>query len=295
MMYKLAKLTAISVAAALTACSAAPATPPLVDEDCTIVGDEDGNGLADCDEPVCAGMATCQPACGNGKLEAGEACDDGNTTSWDGCNHDCAGGTLAQQSYLKASNTDGSDLFGFSVALSADGSTLAVGAHGEGSAATGIGGNQADNSAGYAGAVYVFARSGTGWVQQAYLKASNTDSYDQFGWSVALSADGSTLAVGARLEDCAATGIGGDQADDSASYAGAIYVLTRSGATWSQRAYVKASNTGAVDYFGHGLAVSADGSTLAAGAHGEGSAATGIGGDQADNSARDAGAAYVFR
>jgi hypothetical protein len=56
---------------------------------------------------------------------------------------------------------------------------------------------------------------------------------DQFGVSVALSADGSTLAVGAFLEDIGATGIDGDPADNSAVNAGAVYVFTRSGTTWS--------------------------------------------------------------
>ena len=48
--------------------------------------------------------------------------------------------------------------------------------------------------------------------------------YDQFGISLALSADGSTLAVGAHYEASNATGIGGNQADNSASEAGAVYV-----------------------------------------------------------------------
>ena len=84
------------------------------------------------------------------------------------------------------------------------------------------------------------------WSHQAYLKASNTDVSDGFGTSVALSADGSILAVGAKLEDSAATGIDGDQADETADGAGAAYVLTRSGLTleWSQQAYLKASNFG---------------------------------------------------
>ncbi len=100
--------------------------------------------------------------------------------------------------------------------MSADGSTLAVGAMGEDSAATGIDGDQANNFAVNAGAVYVFTRTGTGWVQQAYVKASNTGSGDYFGYSVALSADGVTLAVGAAGEASAATGVGGDQANNSA-------------------------------------------------------------------------------
>jgi hypothetical protein len=45
-----------------------------------------------------------------------------------------------------------------------------------------------------------------------------------FGWSVALSADGSTLAVGARNEDSNATGLNGNQADNSAGDSGAVYL-----------------------------------------------------------------------
>jgi hypothetical protein len=141
----------------------------------------------------------------------------------------------------------------------------------------------------------VFTRSGTTWTQQAYVKASNTGADDSFGYSVVLLADGSTLAVGAYNEASAATGIGGNQADNSAGGAGAVYVFTRSGTTWTQQAYVKASNTGADDGFGRSVALSADGSTLAVGAYGEGSAATGIDGNQADGSAVQAGAVYVFR
>ncbi len=58
--------------------------------------------------------------------------------------------------YVKASNTNASDFFGISVALSADGNTLAVGALLEASAATGVGGDQTDNTAGSAGAVYLY-------------------------------------------------------------------------------------------------------------------------------------------
>ena len=88
-------------------------------------------------------------------------------------------------------------------------------------------------------------RSGTTWSQQAYLKASNTEVGDGFGFSVAISGD--TVVVGAHEEDSNATGVNGDQADNSAADSGAAYVFTRSGATWSQQAYLKASNTGAGD------------------------------------------------
>ncbi len=51
---------------------------------------------------------------------------------------------------------------------------MAVAAHWEASAATGINGNQNDDSIPQAGAVYIFTRTGTTWTQQAYIKASNT-------------------------------------------------------------------------------------------------------------------------
>jgi len=197
---------------------------------------------------------------------------------------------FAQQAYVKASNTGASDLFGSAVAISGD--TLVVGASGEASSATGIGGNQADNSAASAGAVYVFTRDGAGlWSQQAYIKASNTQADDRFGASVTLSGD--TLAVGAIGEDSATTGVGGNQADNSAASAGAVYVFTRDGAgLWSQQAYIKASNSQADDQFGRSVAISGD--TLAVGVEQEDSSATGINGDQTDNSATNSGAAYVF-
>jgi hypothetical protein len=201
----------------------------------------------------------------------------------------------SQQAYIKASNTGQGDYFGSGIALSADGSTLAVTSREEDSAATGIDGDQADNSASEAGAVYVFTRSDTTWRQQAYVKASNTGAGDDFGSSIALSADGSILAVGAAREDSAAIGIDGNQVDNIASDAGAVYVFTHNGIAWSQRAYIKASNTGQYDRFGSSVALSADGSALAVGALGESSAATGVGGNQTSNSAPTAGAVYMFR
>lgn len=206
----------------------------------------------------------------------------------------CSGGTWTQQAYVKASNPDAGDGFGVSVALSADGNTLAVGSPGESSAAMGVNGNQADNTAPTSGAVYVFVRSGTTWSQQGYIKASNTGQQDQFGASLALSADGNTLAVGARLEDSVAMGVDGIQTDNTLPDSGAAYVYVRNGTTWTQQAYIKASNTGQNDMFGNAIALSADGDTLAVAATGEASATTGIGGDQTDNSALGAGAVYVF-
>lgn len=204
----------------------------------------------------------------------------------------------APPSYLKASNTGAGDELGAAVALSADGTTLAVGAPGEASAATGVGGDQHDDGALGAGAVYLYVRSGTSWIQRAYLKASNAGAGDRFGAALALSADGTMLAVGAAGEDSAATGVGGDESSGAATDSGAVYVFVLSGEVWNQVAYLKASNTGAGDGFGGALALARDQTKdrwiLAVGARGEDSSATGVGGDQRNDAALEAGAAYVF-
>ena len=159
----------------------------------------------------------------------------------------------------------------------------------ESNGATGVNGPQG-TSASNSGAAYVFHRTGSAWVQQAYLKASNTDPNDEFGQSVAVSND--TIAVASTREASNAVGIQGDQLNNDAFGSGAVYVFGRAGSTWSQVAYVKSSNAEFNDRFGASVALS--GNTMIAGAFGEGSFATGVNGNQADNSAQGAGAAYVF-
>ncbi len=159
-----------------------------------------------------------------------------------------------------------------------------------GSNATGVNGDQTDNSAPNAGAVYVFTRTAGVWTQQAYLKASNTNASDGFGCNVAL--EGDTLAVGAPFEASNATGVNGDQADNSAPSAGAVYVFTRTAGVWTQQAYLKASNTEAGDEFGISVALAGD--TLVVGANGEDSNATGVNGNEANNNRAGSGAVYVF-
>ena len=241
-------------------------------------------------------------------LAVGAYAEDSNATGINGDQNDNSAATSgavylfrfdgtewSQHDYIKASNTDVGDMFGHSVALSEEGDTLAVGAWGEDSNATGINGDQNDNSASGAGAVYVFRFDGTEWSQHEYVKASNAGSADAFGKRIAVSADGNTLAVGAVREESAATSINGDQLDNSAPNAGAAYVFRFDGMNWSQQAYIKASNTDSKDFFGGDIAISADGNTLAVGAEGEKSEATGINGNQNDNSAILSGAVYIFR
>ncbi len=204
---------------------------------------------------------------------------------------------------LEASNAGANDQFGISVSMSGDGNTLAIGANYEDSTATGVNGAQDDNNSTAAGAVnssatgavYVFSRIGGAWSQQAYVKASNTGTEDEFGYSVSLSEDGNTLAVGARFEDGSSTGVNGPQIDSTAtSGSGAVYVFSRTNGVWSQQAYIKASNTGGADRFGTSVSLSANGNTLAVGAWGEDSSSTGVNGTQF-NDVSDTGAVYLFR
>lgn len=198
------------------------------------------------------------------------------------------GGNWSQQAYVKASNTPASNTawcnpsywatlpcggqnFGTSLALSADGNLLAVGATGDDSKSTGVNGDANDTSAAAAGAVHTYARTGSTWVPQAYIKAGNTEAGDGFGSSVSLSGDGSTLAVGAIFERSSATGVGGNQSDNAQAPFGAAYVFNQDRGSWSQQAYVKApvntvvGGTEPMAYFGGRTALSAKGDTLVVG------------------------------
>lgn len=203
-----------------------------------------------------------------------------------------------QQAYIKASNPDGAELvcgtiacwnmggdsFGRAIAIS--GNTMVVGAPFEDSQTIGVNGNQLDNSSDEAGAVYVFEKVNDDWVQQAYLKASNSNSRDIFGISVAIS--GGTIVVGASGED----GLPNTPEDNSRTDSGAVYVFTRSDGIWSQQAYLKAANSGHYDEFGHSVAI--DGDLLVIGAPHEDSDTDIINGNTQDNTALNSGAAYVF-
>ena len=157
-----------------------------------------------------------------------------------------------QQAKIVASDAQADDLFGNQVAI--DGNTLVVAAYGE------------DTGGSFAGAAYVFTRSGTSWSQQAKLVASDAQANDRFGTSVAIAGD--TVAVGAYWE---ATG---------GSMAGAAYVFTRSGTSWSQQAKIQSSDVAADDMFGNSVAI--EGDTLVVGASYE------------DTGGTNAGSTYVF-
>jgi len=134
----------------------------------------------------------------------------------------------------KITPTDGAvgDQFGWSVVVTS--TTLLVGAR------------LADAPTTNCGAVYVFAKSGPTWSQQAKLTASDADAEDWFGGGMAL--DGDTLLVGAWRDD------------ERGTDAGAAYVFVRSGSTWTQQAKLTAPDSVAEDGFGMdgGLSVTGD-------------------------------------
>lgn len=194
-------------------------------------------------------------------------------------------------SYLKSSQPDNSDFFGQSVALSADGSVLAVGATGEDGSGSGIDPAH-DNVLNNAGAVYVYRKVAGRWSDPVYIKSNNPSAADAFGQSVALSADGTVLAVSAPNEDGAGVGLN-PSVDDASSDTGAVYVFRRENGSWQQTDYVKSLNTGAGDKFADEIALSGDGNTLAVGAELEDGAGVGVNA-AVDDLSSSAGAVYVY-
>jgi hypothetical protein len=122
---------------------------------------------------------------------------------------------------VKGPDPAGDDRFGGAVGLS--GGMLVVGAPGDASASTGLGGDPFDDSLLGSGAVHVFLRVDGTWIQAAFVKASNPDESDGFGAFLAVSGD--TFAVVAVGEASSATGVGGDQASNDLQLAGAVYVF----------------------------------------------------------------------
>lgn len=200
---------------------------------------------------------------------------------------------LSQTDYIKAKNSGAGDGFGVSVSLSGNGTTLVVASHREDSKSFGIDGDDADDSAESSGAAYVFTKSANVWQQETYLKPHNTGAGDFFGRYLAVSSDGTVVAVGALFEDTDATGIDPTE-NESSPDSGAAYLFKRDQASWKQEHFIKSANADSVDCFGVVVALDASGATFVTGAYLEDSAAKMTEGDPADDSAPDSGAAYVF-
>lgn len=171
---------------------------------------------------------------------------------------------------MYASDRQASDHFGTSVAIDSDGSTIAVGAPYE------------DTGGDAAGKVYIFEK-GSGWVngstnEVAMLRTSTDTTNSNVGRSVALSADGQTLLVGAPGQS---------------SSQGSAFIFEKPAGGWvtgvgsaaGQELILLPSDAGAFDYFGYAVALSADGNTALVSSYAE---------DGAGNAYDDTGAAYIF-
>lgn len=112
-----------------------------------------------------------------------------------------------------------------------------------------------------------------------------------FAMSLAISHDGETLVISALDEDGSTQGINGPDNNES----GAVYLFHRNGDGWRQAAYLKAPASEIYDEYGANVALDDSGETVAVGVRLEDGGSSGVNGDQADNSVRDAGAVFVHR
>lgn len=207
-------------------------------------------------------------------------------------------GAWTQEAFLKAHNPSTNDSFGSSLGLSADGNAAVIGAFGESSNRSGIfpGTSEAgDDSLSDSGAAYLFSRSGSSWSQDLFIKAPQPDSGDNFGISVDISGNGDTIAVGSSNEDSTVTGINGNEADNTGSNNGAVFVYSNGSGTWQKEAYIKPNVSDNSDQFGFRISLSKDGNTLATTAPREAGLSPGINGNSSDNSGSNVGAAYTFK
>lgn len=197
--------------------------------------------------------------------------------------------------YFKASNTGGNDIYGSAVALSGDGETLAVSAKQEDSNSPGINGDESNNSSANSGAVYLYRKSNSIWIKQAYIKPNVVNNDDEFGRAVALSRDGNTLVVTAPNEDSNASGVNGDDTNNATASSGAMYIFRFESGSWAQEAYIKASTPKYEYFLGDDVSLSNDGNVTAVCSPGDDANVTGINGDDNNMGSTDSGAMHVFR
>lgn len=142
------------------------------------------------------------------------------------------GRNWALSEHISLDNGRRGDFFGNSVAIF--GETLVVGALFREV-------NQIVNS----GAAYVFERSGSNWKFQAELFPPDAKDFDRFGEAVAIS--GTVIAVGAR-----------DKSQAGLSTAGAVYIFSREGTTWSDPVKIVADSISAGDHYGNAVSISGE-------------------------------------
>ena len=169
-----------------------------------------------------------------------------------------ASGQCRMREMLRLIADDGmeGDYFGYSVDITAD--RAVVGAYRD------------DDNGSNSGSVYVYYFDGDNWTQEAKLLASDGETNDWFGWSVAIS--GETVVVGAT----------GDR--NAGDWTGAVYIFNYDGENWTEQAKLLADGTGYYwEEFGFDVAISADSNAVL------------IGANKASDNGYKSGAAYIFR
>ena len=170
-------------------------------------------------------------------------------------------GSWSQEQLLLASDGQQYDRFGMGLAISDDGDTILVGAYFE-----------SPDSQVQAGSAYVFTMVDGSWTEQQKIYASPTEAGQLFGYDIALSSDGNTAVISAH----ATYYPGGSNA------AGAVYIWTRSGSTWTQKLKIQSADIEDSDSFGYRVDMSSDGRTIIVSAYGE------------DTGGSAAGSAYIY-
>lgn len=146
-----------------------------------------------------------------------------------------SGNTWIQEASFYASDYSHNANFGYSISISADGNTLAIGA------------DRANNNlVNDAGAVYIYTKSGNTWIEQEKLVALDAATWNGFGRSVRISHDAKTAIISGR---------------------GGVYVFNNTGGSWSQQQKLIASDSINSLSFGESISISGDGETIAVGSY----------------------------
>ncbi|MCP4791140.1 MAG: hypothetical protein GY881_12980, partial [Gammaproteobacteria bacterium] len=132
----------------------------------------------------------------------------------------------------------GSD-FGAVMDISENGNVIAVGAY------------DRDNSRGHA---YIYRHNGTSWVNEQAFRNANSDTSDNYGYSISLSDNGNRLAVGA---------FGEDGPTNNVSAQGAVFIHEYDGSNWTETQVLRASNATSSRYYGRHVALSPTGNRVA--------------------------------
>ncbi|HTU59063.1 MAG TPA: hypothetical protein VMF89_11530, partial [Polyangiales bacterium] len=132
-----------------------------------------------------------------------------------------SGTTWTLKQSLRAPVPRASDWFGWQMELTA--SLLLLSAPGDASSSLGLMGDPKLDGAPNSGAIYMYGRNNDQWVETGFIKSSNSNTPDYFGWAIAMQGD--TIVSAATGEASDATGVQGNQASNALQGAGAAYIF----------------------------------------------------------------------